>query len=126
MSCSWIPDVWQTETSSSHIKRYVLIELASLAPSTRTALFEAFKGDSAYWPLLNDDKQLHLQREGPWLLEVNEARLNAWRSLDTLRCALHAWIESEMTGEQLAARLAPAMIIENLAGARSLLRFYLP
>lgn len=126
MSGGWIPHAWQTEAVPSHVKRYALIELASLAPSTRTALFASFEGTSAYWPLLDDERQPHLRREGPWLLEVNETRLNAWQPLDSLYCALHAWIESEVAGERLAAQLAPAMIVENLEGERSLLRFYLP
>lgn len=65
-------------------------------------------------------------REGPWVLEVHDARLEAWQYFEKISCALYAWIESTLDGEQLAAQLAPAMIVENLEGERSLLRFYVP
>ncbi|MCE9681290.1 DUF4123 domain-containing protein [Halomonas alkalisoli] len=126
MTSKWIPDSWQEATQPSDVKRYALIELASLPPQARTDLFDTFRAESYFWPLIDDDTQPHLQREGPWLLAVSDVRLRAWRNLESIHCALHAWIESELAGEQLAAQFAPAMVVENAAGKRSLLRFYLP
>ncbi|MBF8223788.1 DUF4123 domain-containing protein [Halomonas sp. 328] len=126
MNNDWTPGAWQTTTPLYQVKRYALVELASLPAYARTELFAAFQADDHYWPLLDDPSQPHLQREGPWLLEVNDTRGDAWRNLESIDCALHAWIESELPGEQLASQLAPAMVIENSMGRRSLLRFYLP
>lgn len=126
MSGRWIPSVWLDATPPNNLKRYALIELAVLAPAVRTTLFEIYAGKSDYWPLIDDDAQLHLKREGPWLLEVNDAHLSAWHNLEAIHCALHAWLESELEGAQLALQLAPGMVVENPEGARALLRFYLP
>ncbi|WP_355661735.1 DUF4123 domain-containing protein [Halomonas salifodinae] len=126
MSDGWIPDAWQEAVPPAHIKRYAVVELASLPPGARTGLFTVFDANAPYWSLIGDDAQPHLKREGPWLLEVNNTRLDAWRNLESIDCALHAWIESELEGERLASQLAPAMVVENTAGKRSLLRFYLP
>ncbi len=121
-----IPDAWREATLSTGISRYALIEMAALPPAARTELFDTFSTDSRYWALIDDDTQPHLKREGPWLLEVNDARLSALLNLESLSCALHAWIESGLEGGQLATQLAPAMVVENNSGKRSLLRFYLP
>ncbi|WP_043531452.1 DUF4123 domain-containing protein [Litchfieldella xinjiangensis] len=126
MTGSWVPEAWGEAVPVSGIRRYALIEMAALPPATRNALFGSFDGDSQYWPLIDDDRQLHLKREGPWLLLVNDQRLREWQNLEPLSCALHAWIESGLEGEQLASQLAPAMVIENQEGKRSLLRFYIP
>ncbi|MFC3284004.1 DUF4123 domain-containing protein [Litchfieldella rifensis] len=103
-----------------------MVELASLSPATRSALFSTFETSNCYWPLIDDGAQPHLMREGPWVLEVNDSRLEAWQHFEKISCALYAWIESELDGELLAAQLAPAMIVESLEGKRSLLRFYVP
>lgn len=119
-----IPGACHVATPASGVSRYALIEMATLTPAARTELFDTFGTDSRYWALLDDDAQPHLKREGPWLLEVSDARLNVWQSLESFSCALHAWIESELEGDRLADQLAPAMVVENHEGKRSLLRFY--
>jgi hypothetical protein len=126
MSGVLIPDTWCEAVLPSGVSRYALVEMALLPPSTRTELFDTFATESCFWPLIDDDAQPHLKREAPWLLEVSDERLSAWQHLDSLSCALHAWIVSGLEGGQLAAQLAPAMVVENHAGKRSLLRFYLP
>ena len=47
-------------------------------------------------------------------------------TLDGILCALQGWIESPLSGTELASHLAPAMAVENSQQQRSLLRFYLP
>ena len=118
------PAAWREAAQSSEIKRYALIEMATLPAAARTRLIEMFGADSRYWPLIDDNTQLHLQREGPWLLEFDDARFDVWQDIEPVSCALHAWIESELAGDQLATQLAPAMVVENPSGKRSLLRFY--
>lgn len=124
MTGDLVPDTWREAALPSGMRRYAVIEMATLAPMARTELLDSVGNDSRYWALIDDDSQPHLKREGPWLLEVSDARLSSWQYLDSLSCALHAWIESRLEGHLLAARLAPAMVVENQAGNRSLLRFY--
>ncbi|MGQ4880048.1 DUF4123 domain-containing protein [Billgrantia sp. LNSP4103-1] len=126
MSGISIPDAWHEAALPTGVNRYALIEMALVPPSVRTELFNTFGTEGSFWALIDDDAQPHLKREGPWLLEVNDARLSVWQHLDSLSCALHAWIESGLEGDRLAAQLAPAMVVENEAAKRSLLRFYLP
>ncbi|PCF93460.1 DUF4123 domain-containing protein [Vreelandella nigrificans] len=119
---------WQRSSSSeaSEIERYALIELSHLPVSARTALFNELVQDSHYWPLVKDESQPHLQREGPWVLQVRQDKLDKLLALDGIVCALQGWIESPLTGTELASHLAPAMAVENPQKQRSLLRFYLP
>ncbi|QOR39129.1 DUF4123 domain-containing protein [Billgrantia diversa] len=125
MNGDLIPDAWREAALPSGIRRYAVIEMATLVPAARTELFDSFGSDSPFWALIDDDTQPHLKREGPWLLEVSDACLSSWQHLDSLSCALHAWIESRLEGQLLAAQLAHAMVVENQSGNRSLLRFYM-
>jgi len=62
---------WQSSSSqTSETERYALIELAHLPVAARTTLFNELAKDSHYWPLIKDESQPHLQREGPWVLQV--------------------------------------------------------
>lgn len=118
---------WQSSSSqTSEIERYALIELAHLPVAARTTLFNELAKDSHYWPLIKDKSQPHLQREGPWVLQVRQDKLDKLLALDGIVCALQGWIESPLTGTELASHLAPAMTAENPQKQRSLLRFYLP
>lgn len=119
---------WQRSSSSgdSEIERYALIELAHLPVAARTTLFNELVQDSQYWPLIKDESQPHLQREGPWVLKVRQDKLDKLLALDGIVCALQGWIESPLIGTELANHLAPAMAVENPQKQRSLLRFYLP
>lgn len=119
---------WQRSSSSqaSEIERYALIELAHLPVAARTTLFNELVQDSKYWPLIKDESQPHLQREGPWVLQVRQDKLDKLLTLDGIVCALQGWIESALTGTELASHLAPAMAVESPQKQRSLLRFYLP
>ncbi|OBA00609.1 DUF4123 domain-containing protein [Halomonas sp. G11] len=121
-----IPTDWQRPPwpADKALKRTALIELGLLEPALRTALFET-DGVSA-WPLLQDDQQPHLTTEGPWLFEVTFDALNEIAAQAALGCALHAWIESRTTTQQLATQLAPAMVACPVDEPPSLLRFYLP
>ena len=120
---------WQCSSSSqaSEIERYALIELAHLPVAARTTLFNELVQDSQYWPLIKDESQPHLQRKGPWVLQVRQDKLDKLLALDGIVCALQGWIESALTGTELASHLAPAMAVENSQQQkRSPLRFYLP
>lgn len=119
---------WQgsSSTPAPEIERYALIELALLPVTARTTLFSELVKDSHYWPLMKDDSQPHLQREGPWVLGLRQDRLDKLLMLDGIACALQGWIESPLAGTELASHLAPAMVVENPQKQRSLLRFYLP
>ncbi|MDQ7729780.1 DUF4123 domain-containing protein [Halomonas sp. SpR8] len=118
---------WQSCSSqNSEIERYALIELAHLSVAVRTTLFNELVKDSHYWPLIKDESQPHLQREGPWVLQIRQDKLDKLLTLDGILCALQGWIESPLPGTVLASHLAPAMAVENPHQQRSLLRFYLP
>ncbi|MBE0403989.1 DUF4123 domain-containing protein [Halomonas citrativorans] len=108
------------------IKRYALIEMAQLAVTTRTTLFNEIVDADHYWSLIKDERQPHLQREGPWLLSIPHDQLDQLNQLDGMACALLGWIETPLAGAELASHLAPAMIVENPQKQRALLRFYLP
>lgn len=115
-----------SSTLATETNRYALIELAHLPVAARTTLFNELAQDSHYWPLIKDESQPHLQREGPWVLQVRQDKLDKLLTLDGIVCALQGWIESPLIGTELASHLAPAMAVENPQKQRSLLRFYLP
>ncbi|MGQ7261635.1 DUF4123 domain-containing protein [Vreelandella sp. V005] len=120
---------WQRFSSSEAppaIERYALIELAHLSVATRTTLFDELVQDSHYWSLIKDESQPHLQREGPWVLQVRQDKIDKLLTLNGILCALQGWIETPLSGTELTSHLAPAMAVENPHKQRSLLRFYLP
>lgn len=126
MKADTLPPLQRSSSETSEIERYALIELAHLPVAARTTLFNELVQDSQYWPLIKDESQPHLQREGPWVLQVRQDKLDKLLALDGIVCALQGWIESPLTGTELASHLAPAMAVENPQKQRSLLRFYLP
>lgn len=126
MKADTLPPLQRSSSETSEIERYALIELAHLPVAARTTLFNELVQDSQYWPLIKDESQPHLQREGPWVLKVRQDKLDKLLTLDGIVCALQGWIESQLTGTELASHLAPAMAVENPQKRRSLLRFYLP
>ncbi|WP_445010113.1 DUF4123 domain-containing protein [Vreelandella stevensii] len=119
---------WQHGESeqAAEVSRYVLVELAPLPVTCRSTLFNDMVQESRYWSLIKDESQPHLQREGPWLLQLKQNKLEALSTLDGIDCALQGGIESSLPGAELAIHMAPAMVMENLHKQRSLLRFYLP
>ena len=119
---------WESLSTSQvpSIKRYALIEMAQLAVTTRTTLFNEIADKDHYWSLIKDERQPHLQREGPWLLSIPHDQLDQLNQLDGMACALLSWIETPLGGAEIANHLAPAMIVKNPQKQRSLLRFYLP
>ncbi|MGO2243149.1 MAG: DUF4123 domain-containing protein [Halomonas sp.] len=121
-----IPSDWQRSPwpADKGLKRLALIELGLLKPTLRTVLFET-EGVSA-WPLLQDEEQPHLTREGPCLFEVTASAITAMATQKELGCGVHAWIESHLTPQQLVNQLAPAMVACPVDEPPSLLRFYLP
>ena len=127
MSTGSLP-AWEPLSTSQvpTIKRYALIEMAQLAVTTRTTLFNEIADKDHYWSLIKDERQPHLQREGPWLLSIPHDQLDLLYQLDGMACALLSWIETPLAGAKLASHLAPAMMVENSQKQRSLLRFYLP
>lgn len=121
---SLLPPAWMENIRKNETERYALIEMGTLSRSSRSVLIDS--SASAYWPLMHDTSQPHLIREGPWLLQPNPTNLAAWQSIDTLPCALHAWIESPLDGATLAEQLASAMVVEATDRRSWLLRFYAP
>ncbi|WP_249978561.1 DUF4123 domain-containing protein [Vreelandella olivaria] len=117
----WQHAPWPTAQTQ---KRLALIELGLLSPTERTTLFEM--QDITAVPLLQDHRQPHLTAEGPWLLEVTRESIPQFTAHKALDCALHAWIESRVSSQQLAIQLAPAMVACPMDEPPSLLRFYLP
>lgn len=119
---------WQSPSTTQvpEIESYALIEMAPLPGAARTTLFNEIANDGHYWPLIKDERQPHLQREGPWLLGISHDKLDTLQTLEGMECALYSWIETPLTGGELASHLAPAMVVESPQKQRSLLRFYLP
>jgi len=127
MNTDLIPPLQRsTSPQTPDMQHYALIELAHLTLAARASLFDEVANGDYCWPLIDDENQPHLKREGPWLIDRQHINFGKFTLLEGVTCALHSWIESSLKGDELAKHLAPALVVENSQKQRSLLRFYLP
>ena len=117
-----VPREWFDSTDEK-LNFFMIVELGFIKPTERSVALDQVTGKM--WPLVNDDSQLHLVSEGPWLIQVNLDQ-DEQADICALADASQAWMAAYSEGEQLSRQLAPAMCCISPARDVRLLRFYCP
>jgi hypothetical protein len=117
-----LPSEWFASTDEK-LNFFMIVELGFIKPTDRNVALDRVTGKM--WPLINDDSQLHLVSEGPWLIQVDLDR-DDQADISILADASQAWIAAYSEGDQLSRQLTPAMCCLSPAQEVCLLRFYCP
>lgn len=118
----YVPVEW-FDKKAERVNFFLIAELGLLAPIARAAVLDQMSGNM--WPLVNDDTQLHLVSEGPWLFQLDLDRLDLPDIAPLLEVGL-AWIAAYPEGQELSRQFAPALCCISPSREAAFLRFYCP